>query len=94
VHLLFTLRQDIELARFCATSRPDRRAGFMTFPNMHDFAWQKGYGAFTVSHSAVDDVKRYIANQEEHHKTLTFQDELRFLLQKHGIEFDEKYLWE
>jgi len=53
-----------------------------------------GYGAFSVSHSALDDVKRYIANQEEHHKSMSFQDEYRSFLTKHGIKFDEKYLWE
>ena len=47
-----------------------------------------------MCHSALEDVKNYIESQEEHHKRLTFQDEFRWFLKKHGIEFDEKYLWE
>jgi putative transposase len=54
--------------------------------------WQDGYGAFTVSHSDKDDVIEYIKGQEEHHKTITFKDELREFLVKHGVKFDEKYL--
>jgi len=65
-----------------------------TFPNVSDFWWQTGYGAFTVSHSNINAVKAYIQNQAEHHKTQSFQDELRGLFRKHGIEFDEKYLWD
>ena len=58
------------------------------------FAWQAGYGAFTVSHSQLDVVRRYLAGQEEHHRRQTFQDEFRELLRRHGIEFDERYLWD
>lgn len=58
-----------------------------------DFAWQQGYGAFTVSLSNVDAVKEYIANQEEHHRKKTFQEEYVAFLQKHRVDYDEKYLW-
>jgi len=54
--------------------------------------WQEGYGAFTVSHGDKDAVIEYIKRQEEHHKMVSFQDELREFLVKHGITFDEKYL--
>jgi REP element-mobilizing transposase RayT len=54
--------------------------------------WQEGYGGFTVSHSDKDAVIEYIKRQEEHHKMVSFQDELREFLVKHGITFDEKYL--
>jgi len=57
------------------------------------FAWQEGYSAFTVSPSAVNFVKKYIANQEAHHAKYSFVDELKDLLEKAGIEYDEKYLW-
>jgi hypothetical protein len=60
---------------------------------MKNFAWQPGYGAFTVSVSNCDTVKEYIANQAEHHRTKTFQEEYVTFLQKHGVEYDEKYLW-
>src|SRR5688500_13597336 len=57
------------------------------------FEWQKGYSAFSVSPTAVEDVKRYIANQKEHHRRIDFKTEYIDLLQKAGIEFDEKFLW-
>ena len=58
------------------------------------FQWQNGYGAFSVSPSHVEALKRYIANQAEHHKTETFQDEFRRLCRKYGIEIDERYVWD
>lgn len=65
-----------------------------TFPAMGDFAWQTGYGAFAVSCSNLETVKRYIANQAEHHRTMNFQEEFAALLRRHGIEFEERHLWE
>ena len=59
-----------------------------------DFHWQNGYAAFSVSRSNVVEVQRYIENQEEHHYRMTFQEELRALLRRHGIEFDERYVWD
>ena len=56
------------------------------------FAWQTGYGAFTVSESQVAAVRKYIQRQEEHHQRVSFKDELISLLRKHGIEFDEENL--
>lgn len=57
------------------------------------FAWQQGYGAFSVSASAIPEVARYIENQEVHHKKMDFEAEFVALLKKHGIEFDAKYLF-
>jgi hypothetical protein len=59
-----------------------------------DFAWQQGYGVFSVSHSNVDDVEHYIDNQEAHHAKRGYQDEFRLLCEKHGIEIDEKFVWD
>jgi putative transposase len=59
-----------------------------------DFQWQGGYADFSVSPSDLERVKRYIANQEEHHRKLNFQDELRALLRKHSVEWDERYVWD
>ncbi|HZL90074.1 MAG TPA: IS200/IS605 family transposase [Pirellulaceae bacterium] len=64
------------------------------FPELAAFAWQDGYGAFTVSKSAAPDVSAYIENQREHHRTRTYQEEYRALLDRHGIEYDERYLWD
>ncbi len=57
------------------------------------FSWQDGYGAFTYSRSQIEDVFRYIKNQEEHHKKTTFKEEYIMLLEKFGIEYNEKYLF-
>lgn len=65
-----------------------------TFPTLHGFAWQDGYGAFTVSKSALADVTDYIRGQRQHHQTRTFQDEYRAFLRKHDVEIDERYLWD
>jgi REP element-mobilizing transposase RayT len=63
-------------------------------PEYRDFYWQSGYGVFSVSESNVEEVKRYIANQEEHHKKLSFQDEFRQFCERHGIAYDERYVWD
>ena len=57
------------------------------------FEWQKGYGAFTVGRAELETVKRYIFQQEDHHRKQTFQEEYLQLLRQHRIEFNEKYLW-
>lgn len=58
------------------------------------FQWQGGYADFSVSQSNLQQVMEYIARQEEHHRKMTFQDELRALLRKHDLEFDERYVWD
>ena len=57
------------------------------------FAWQEGDGAFTVSPSPLSRVQRYIANQMEHHRKKTFEEEYLDLLRLSGVEYDERYLW-
>ena len=61
---------------------------------MRDFEWQGGYADFSVSESNLEQVKRYIVNQEEHHRKINFQDELRELFRRHQIEWDERYVWD
>ena len=63
-------------------------------PDYSEFQWQAGYGLFSVSQSNLDPVQEYIANQEEHHRKLTFQEEFRLFLQRHHLQWDEKYLWD
>jgi len=58
------------------------------------FHWQGGYGDFSIGWSQLEDLVRYINNQEEHHRTQTFQEEYRSLLQKYHVEFDERYVWD
>jgi REP element-mobilizing transposase RayT len=64
------------------------------FPELRGFAWQDGYGAFTVSKSAVLDVQRYIQNQREHHCKMSFQEEYLEFLKKHGVDYNERYIWD
>ncbi len=61
---------------------------------MAGFSWQAGYGIFSVSASSVEQVKAYIDGQQEHHRTMTFQEEYRRFLEKHGVEWDERYVWD
>jgi len=61
---------------------------------LDDFYWQNGYGAFSISPSHVEALRKYIANQESHHRRESFQDEFRRLLRKYKIEFDERYVWD
>ncbi len=58
------------------------------------FFWQRGYGAFSVSPSQLKVVLQYVEAQQEHHRTRTFQEEYRELLRKHGVDFDERYVWD
>lgn len=63
-------------------------------PSCRDFSWQSGYGIFSVSPSNDEQVKRYLANQEKHHRRISFQDEFREICRRHGIEIDERYVWD
>jgi len=60
---------------------------------LRDFAWQDGYGAFTVSKSNVEIIAEYIQDQRGHHQRESFQDEYREFLNKHSVDFDERYVW-
>ena len=64
-----------------------------TFPKLAGFAWQDGYGAFTVSHSQLDSVREYIRSQEDHHRSKSFAKEYRAFLERHHVEFDERFLF-
>lgn len=64
-----------------------------TFPSCRDFAWQEGYGAFSISMSGVKDTISYIDTQEEHHQRTTFEEEYLAFLKRHEVEYDERYVW-
>lgn len=94
VHLLIrtpTTRSSAEIARLLKVN--SSKWIHQKWPREHTFAWQSGYGAFSVSESAVQSVKSYIAHQEEHHRKISFQDEFRAFLRKNNVEVDERYLW-
>lgn len=65
-----------------------------TFRELSSFAWQIGYGAFTVSRSLVPDIERYLATQADHHKRFDFKAEFLRMLEQHNIEYDERYIWD
>jgi len=95
VHILCNLSRTVTIAGLVeeakkSTSKWMKERG----PQYGDFFWQGGYGAFSVSQSNVETVRIYIATQEEHHRTVSFQDELRALCRKHGVEIDERYVWD
>ena len=91
VHLLVSLRPVHRIADVLRDMKKDSSSWVKENFEPH-FAWQEGYAAFTVSPSATDSLRNYIASQEEHHRKYSFVDELRGLLEKAGIEYDEKYL--
>jgi REP element-mobilizing transposase RayT len=95
VHVLCNLSRTVTIAQLVeeakkATSKWMKAQG----ADCRDFFWQGGYGAFSVSQSNVEQVRAYIAGQEEHHRTVSFQDEFRALCRKHGVEVDERYVWD
>ncbi|MFT5490268.1 MAG: putative transposase [Limisphaerales bacterium] len=95
VHLLTTLSRTITIADFFKeTKRISSNWAQERDSALADFHWQAGYGAFSVSESNTDKVIHYIENQDEHHKHISFQDEYRQFLKKHGVAFDEKYVWD
>lgn len=93
IHLLVRLAADRSVADVVRDIK-SVSSGWRHEGGDRGFAWQGGYGAFTVSPSAVPDVTAYIDRQEEHHRERTFQEEFRALLVRHGIEYDERYLWD
>lgn len=94
VHLLVQLSRRVAIQNLVEEAKTGTSKWLKSkSPSLRDFYWQSGYGAFSVSESKVDDVRRYIANQEEHHRRRTFQEEFRELCQRHGVEIDERYVW-
>ncbi|HWL93837.1 MAG TPA: IS200/IS605 family transposase [Phycisphaerae bacterium] len=95
VHLLIRWRTDETVATLLRNLKSNSSRWIKdTFPAFGDFAWQEGYGVFSVSHSQVETVKHYIENQEEHHRGRSFKEEFIRLLEVHDIEYDERYIWE
>jgi len=94
-HLVTMLRADTSIAEMVrlVKSNSSKWTNERCLIN-EPFAWQTGYGAFSVSASQLEGVRRYVRGQEEHHRKRTFQEEFREFLERHGIEFDERYLWD
>ena len=94
-HLLFDLARTISISQAVEDVKKSSSKWIKTQgPEFAEFAWQAGYGAFAVSESNVETVRAYIANQREHHRTKTFQEEYRAFLERHNVAFDERYVWD
>ncbi len=96
VHILFLLSKNHAMKEIAEEVKKGS-SKWMKTPegnNNDNFYWQGGYGAFSVSQSKVEAVKKYIQNQEQHHRKVSFQDELRELFRLHDVEFDERYVWD
>ncbi len=95
VHILCNLSRTVTIADLVekAKTGPSKWMKEQA-PAYRDFHWQGGYGAFSVSQSNVEQVRAYVATQEEHHREVSFQDEFRALCRKHGVEIDERYVWD
>jgi len=93
VHILLVLNKKLSVSEMVGKVKSNTSRWLHNRYN-HDFAWQEGYGAFSVSQSKVDIVERYIQNQLEHHKKHSFEDELREFFKAYDIEWDERYVWD
>jgi putative transposase len=94
VHLLSRFGRTITQAEWVKELKRVSNLWLKREYGLTDFEWQGGYADFSVSSSNLDRVKAYIANQEAHHRNISFQDEVRGLLRKHKIEWDERYVWQ
>ena len=93
VHLLIRLGPTIKFSDFMR----ELKAGssrWVSENHMRKFSWQRRYGAFSVSESVTETVRKYIQCQKQHHAAQSFEEEYTALLERHNIEFDEKYLWD
>jgi REP-associated tyrosine transposase len=95
IHALFALSKNCSIAQIVyevkrGSSKWIKRKGI----GYQKFHWQNGYGAFSVSQSHVEQVRRYILGQETHHRKVTFQDEFRGFLRRYEVKYDERYLWD
>ena len=95
VHLLVRCPADLSIAELAREVKA-RSSSWIheTFAGLPEFAWQRGYGGFSVSHSAVPAVEAYIRHQQEHHADKSFMQEFEEFLQKHGVEYDPRYVFE
>ena len=95
IHALFALCRTITIANLVEEVKTGSSKWLKTkgreFRNFH---WQRGYGAFSIGQSNVAELKRYIRNQKQHHRRITFEDEYRVFLKRYEIGFDERYVWD
>ena len=95
IHILCLLSRNITISKLLEELKKSSSKWIKTKGDAYkNFYWQNGYGAFSVSQSAINTVKKYIANQKEHHRKKTFKEEYVEFLERYEIEYDEKYIWD
>ena len=95
VHIACTLPRTVTIAKLLEETKKSSSAWVKKQPDGHRlFAWQAGYGAFSVGQSQLPALIEYIDGQREHHRTRTFREELVGFLKEYGVEYDDKYLWD
>ena len=93
VHIATTLPRTISQSDFLKEIKKDSSKWLKT-QGIDDFSWQKGYGVFSISHSHLNDLSKYIEAQMEHHRKICFKDELMRFLKKYNVKYDENFLWD
>lgn len=95
VHILAYVSPVISISDFMRITKSNSSKWINELPDYtYNFRWQSQYGAFSVSESQIQNVKKYIQNQEQHHLKISWEEEFIQLLKEHGIKYDEKYLWD
>ncbi|MBI5526882.1 MAG: IS200/IS605 family transposase [Deltaproteobacteria bacterium] len=92
-HVLFALARTVTVSKVVEETKTGS-SKWMKTQGVASFAWQTGYGAFSIGESQLETVVRYIQRQNEHHRRRSFQEELRLLLEKYNVPYDEKYVWD
>jgi len=95
IHILIELPRTLSVAKAIQSLKAVSSTWVSrTFDGLEEFKWQNGYGVFSVSMSKIKETKEYIRNQKDHHRHRTFREEFLLFLDKHGIEYNEKYLFD
>ncbi len=95
VHIACTLPRTMTVSKLLEETKKTSSSWFKgQDTRCHDFSWQAGYGAFSLGQSQLPSLIRYIDNQQEHHRMKSFREELLELLQRYGVEYDERFLWD
>ena len=95
IHILFALSKNLSLAKVVQEVKQGSSKWIKEQDgDYRSFAWQNGYAAFSVSESQRDVVSEYVRKQAEHHAKVSFEDELRQFFDKHGVKYDERYVWD
>jgi REP element-mobilizing transposase RayT len=94
VHILCALSRTISQADLVEEVKKSSSKWMKAEGGVPGFTWQAGYGAFSIGESQADTVIRYIQNQEEHHRKVTYQEECRRFLERYKVTYDERYVWD